>query len=89
MAVLLQQVACQTWEMIYVQQLPLVCGGKGMSVRLLLQHGSGTVGGSNVQGVPYSTVLSPAQIKTGGGSCKLTFSRWRPLAPFLPATRMQ
>src|ERR1017187_1455665 len=50
--VLLQQVACQTWEMSWVQQLPLVCGGKAMSVRLLLlQQRAETVGGSNTQGV--------------------------------------
>ena len=38
-ALLLQQVACQTWEMSCVQQLPLVWGGKAMSVTLL-QHGA-------------------------------------------------
>ena len=32
-ALLLQQVACQTREMSCVQQLPLVCGGKEITVR--------------------------------------------------------
>ena len=40
MLLLQQSVASQTWEMICVQQLPLVVHESGMTVTLLPQHTS-------------------------------------------------